>query len=134
MNSTRRSGILIVDDEPEIRMLIAQILARDGFEMLEAGSVSEAIRILGEFAPDLLITDYSLPDANGSELIERARAMFPDIKCLLLTGWRDITDHISTASLADVVMSKPFSIEALEMETRRLLSTDPTHSVTLEGR
>lgn len=65
------------------------------FEMQEAGSVSEAIRMLEDFKPSLLITDYSLPDANGSELIERAKAAFPDIKCLLLTGWRDITDHRS---------------------------------------
>jgi DNA-binding response OmpR family regulator len=134
MNSTRRSRILIVDDEPAIRTLIAEILAHNTFEMQEAGSVSEAIRILADFTPDLLITDYSLPDANGSELIERAKAIFPDIKCLLLTGWRDISDHISTASLADVVMSKPFSIEALEMETRRLLSTNSTLSVTQEVR
>ena len=130
MSSTPR--ILIVDDEQAIRALITDILAEDGFEMQEAGSVSEAIRILKDFKPSLLITDYGLPDASGCELIGRAKAIFPDIKCLLLTGWRGVADHLSSASLADVVMSKPFSIGALEMEMQQLLSMDSTPSVTQE--
>lgn len=123
MNSMRSPRILIVDDEPEIRALIAEILVQDGFEIQEAGSATEAVRILDVFAPSLLITDYNLPDdANGSELVERAKSMFPQIKCLMLTGWRELPSHLSNSPLADVIMSKPFSVAALEIETRRLLS------------
>lgn len=121
MNSIPR--ILIVDDEPEIRMLVAQILAHERFEIREVGDAAEAIRILDVFTPHLLITDYSLPDVNGSELIRRAKHIIPDLKCLLLTGWRDFPDQLSNPALADVIMSKPFSVEALEAETRRLLLT-----------
>lgn len=120
MNSTRR--ILIVDDEPEIRMLLAEILRQDGFEIRQAGSAAEADVILRVFPPSLLVTDYSLPDASGSELIERAKGILPRMKCLMLTGWRELADHLSNTSLADVIMSKPFSVEALEREARRLLS------------
>ena len=125
MNSTRASRILIVDDEPEIRTLVAEILAQDGCETQEAGSASQALRVLQAFAPDLLITDYSLPDADGSGLAEQAKRMLPQIKCLMLSGWRELPGHFSSPSLADVIMSKPFSVEALEIETRRLLSAGP---------
>ena len=132
--------ILIVDDEPEIRALIAEILVQDGFEIQEAGSATEAVRILHVFAPSLLITDYNLPDdANGGELVERAKRMLPHIKCLMLTGWRELPSHLSSSPQADVIMSKPFSVAALELETRRLLSAtpreaDPKSSVAQEER
>lgn len=122
MNPNRRGRILVVDDEPEIRMLVVEILAQCGFEIWEAGNAAEAIRILRVFAPHLLITDYSLPDANGNELVKRAKRVFPDLKCLMLTGWRELPDRLGSSSLADVVMSKPFSVEALERETLQLRS------------
>jgi DNA-binding response OmpR family regulator len=125
MNSTRNPRILIVDDEAEIRTLIAEILDHDGFEIQEAGSAEEAVRILEVFAPSLLITDYSLPDANGSELIEKAKGMLPNIKCLMITGWRELSGQLPSPTLADVIVSKPFSVETLEVETRRLLSDTP---------
>ncbi|ODU24182.1 MAG: hypothetical protein ABS95_02190 [Verrucomicrobia bacterium SCN 57-15] len=139
MNSTRAPRILIVDDEPEIRALIAEILTQEGFEIREAGSAAEAIRILHAFTPNLLITDYSLPDANGSELIGSAKGIVPNLKCLMLTGWREFSGQLSNCSLADVVMSKPFSVDALEVETRRLLSAvskerDSASSVAQEAR
>jgi len=139
MNLPRSQRILIVDDEPEIRALIVEILAREGFEIQEAGSAVEAVSTLHVFAPSLLITDYSLPDADGSELIARAKGILPGIKCLMITGWRELPSHLSNSSLADVIMSKPFSVGALEMETRRLLpappeEADPTCPVPQEAR
>ncbi len=131
MNSTRR--ILIVDDEPEIRTLIAQILVQGRLEIRETGSAAEAVRILEAFKPSLLITDFSLPDANGSELIEKAKRMLPEIRCLIITGWGEVPNHLSRSSRADVIMSKPFSVEALETETRRLLSTAPKEPDTVSS-
>lgn len=125
MNSARNPRILIVDDEAEIRTLIAEILNPDGFEIREAGSAEEAVRILEVFAPSLLITDYGLPDANGSELIEKAKEMFPNIKCLMITGWRELPGQLASPTLADVIVGKPFSVATLEVETRRLLSDTP---------
>ena len=139
MDSTRSQRILIVDDEPEIRTLIAEILAQDGFEIQQAGSAAEAVRILHVFAPSLLITDYSLRDADGDKLVKKAKAVLPNIKCLMITGWRELPSHFANSSLADVIMSKPFSVAALEIETRRLLSApleeaDSTSSVEQEAR
>lgn len=125
MNSARNPRILIVDDEAEIRTLIAKVLNPDGFEIREAGSAEEAVRILEVFAPTLLITDYSLPDANGSELIEKAKGILPNIKCLMITGWRELPGHLASPTLADVIVSKPFSVTTLEVETLRLLSVTP---------
>lgn len=77
MHPTQPRRILIVDDDPEIRALIAAILAQSGTEIQGAGSVAEAIGVLRVFAPDLLITDYGLPDANGCILVEKAWRIWP---------------------------------------------------------
>ena len=131
MNSSRKPRIPIVDDEAEIRTLIAEILTHDGFEVQEAGSAEEAVRILEIFAPSLLITDFSLPDANGSELIEKAKGMLSKIKCLMITGRRELPSHLASPTLAEVILSKPFSIVTLEVETRRLLCDTPGEASVL---
>lgn len=138
MNSSRKPRILIVDDEAEIRTLIAEILAHDVFEIREAGSAEEAFQILDVFDPNLLITDYSLADANGSALIERAKSVFPNIKCLMITGWRELPNHLESQPRADVIVTKPFCISMVETEALRLLadrleSPNPVSSVAQEA-
>ena len=134
MNSSRKPRILIVDDEAEIRTLIAEILTHDGFEIREAGSAEEAFQILDVFAANLLITDYSLPNANGSALIEKAKSVFPNIKCLMITGWCELPNQ----TRADVIVTKPFCISTVETEALRLLadgseSPHPVFSVAQEA-
>jgi DNA-binding NtrC family response regulator len=129
---------LIVDDEAEIRTLIAEILTRDGFEIQEAGSAEEAFQILDDFAPNLLLTDYSLPDANGSALIEKAKSVFPNIKCLMITGWSELPNPLEGQTQADVIVTKPFRINMVETEALRLLadrleSPNPVSSVAQEA-
>lgn len=138
MNSSRKPRILIVDDEAEIRTLIAEILTRDGFEIQEAGSAEEAFQILDVFAANLLITDYSLPDANGSALIEKAKSVFPNIKCLMITGWSELPNPLEGQTRADVIVTKPFCISMVETEALRLLadrleSPNPVSSVAQES-
>ena len=137
MNSSRKPRILIVDDEAGIRTLIVEILTHDSFEIREAGSAEEAFQILDVFAANLLITDYSLPDANGSALIEKAKSVFPNIKCLMITGWRELPHHLESQTQADVIVTKPFCISMVETEALRLLadrleSPNPVSSVARE--
>ncbi len=85
------SSVLVVDDEPGIRQLISLHLRRLGCEVIEAPSVAQAIAVLETRRPDVIVSDYSMPMANGLDLLEYVRRRQLDIEFIL-----------SSASLADV--------------------------------
>ena len=89
----RRATILLVDDEELVRIGTADMLADLGYEVIEATSGAEALRLLrsGE-EPDLLLTDYLMPGMNGVELIEQAKSLAPSMQALLITGYSTIAE------------------------------------------
>jgi CheY-like chemotaxis protein len=66
--------ILVVDDEPDFRELIARILLRRGFQVLQAGSAREGFELATLCQPEVLLLDYALPDCDGTQLVEQLRA------------------------------------------------------------
>jgi CheY-like chemotaxis protein len=82
--------VLIVDDLPEIRLLLRRILEPAGYEVTEASSGLEAIEILADNRPlDLLVADLDMPELGGDEMVRRIRASRPDLKVLYVTGHID---------------------------------------------
>ncbi len=86
-----RRLVLIVDDEPAQISLDRRILAEENFEIVTAGSGAEALDAIAELGqpPDLLITDYMMPDMNGRELAETLREQHPGLKVLYQTGYSE---------------------------------------------
>ena len=85
--------ILVVEDHRTTRTFLADNLSADGFEVLEAESVSDARHLLESSFPDLAIIDLGLPDGDGLELLERVRdadriagRVDPDLPLLVLSG------------------------------------------------
>jgi DNA-binding response OmpR family regulator len=114
-----RITVLVVDDEPAIRESLAYALGRDGFEVLEAGSLREA-RERWERA-DLLILDLMLPDGSGIELLGwlRQRSRVP---VLILSSRGDETDRVVGLELgADDYVVKPFSPREVVARVRAVL-------------
>src|SRR5262249_56753513 len=72
MNQLQR--ILVVDDEPQIARVLRRSLAARGYEVQVAGEGEEALEIFNAWAPDLIITDLSMPNMGGLELCRRIRA------------------------------------------------------------
>lgn len=98
--------ILLVDDEELVRTGTAEMLADIGYEVVEATSGAEALRLIrGGAAPDLLITDYRMPGMNGVELIDAVRALAPEVRVMLITGYSTIAEGPG-ASLPR--LAKPF--------------------------
>jgi signal transduction histidine kinase len=88
-----RATILLVDDEDLVRTGTADMLSEIGYNVIEATSGPEALRLLREgIEPDLLITDYLMPVMNGVELIEEARTIVSDIPVMLITGYSTIAE------------------------------------------
>jgi CheY-like chemotaxis protein len=102
--------VLVVDDEPSIRLLCRVNLELDGHRVLEAASLEEAREALAQ-GPSLVLLDLRLGNEDGLDLVTEIRADRPELKVVLLTGSSELTDlH---RELADGVLSKPFSLDQL---------------------
>jgi CheY-like chemotaxis protein len=85
-----RGRALLVDDEDLVRMSTADMLADMGFEVLEAGSAEEALRLLHEGAEvDILVTDHLMPGMSGANLARTVRSLRPGLPVLIVSGYAE---------------------------------------------
>src|SRR5512143_3324234 len=80
------STILIVDDEPNLRRILAVILQRAGYQVSTAGTGHEAMEQLQANSFDLTFLDLKMPDVNGLDLLPKIRKLHPDMPVLILTA------------------------------------------------
>ncbi|MGD2137096.1 MAG: phosphate regulon transcriptional regulator PhoB [Gammaproteobacteria bacterium] len=118
------SRILVVDDDPDVREMIGLALARDGFEVCEAGDTTAAGEALVAGEVDLILLDWMLPGQSGFEFARSLRAGRPprDTPVIMLTA-RD-QEHEKVAALeagADDYIAKPFSVSELLARIRAVL-------------
>ncbi|RMN23943.1 PAS protein [Pseudomonas cannabina] len=119
--------ILVVDDEPAVRLLIAELLEDLGHVVLQAEKGSDALAILqSKAAIDLLITDVGLPGGmNGRQVADAARDVRPDLKVLFVTGYAEnaVLAH-DTLEPGMHVLPKPFAIAELISRVTELLEDE----------
>jgi signal transduction histidine kinase/CheY-like chemotaxis protein len=113
-------GILLVDDDPEVRAVAAAMLREAGHRVIEAGSGGAALEHLATDAPriDLLIADVAMPGMNGFELARAARQQRPGLPILFVTGFADIG---RSEGRREVVLQKPFRAEELAAKIAEVL-------------
>lgn len=116
--------VLVVDDEPNVRTLVTEVLQEMGLNTLEAAEGPSGLRILDSDAHlDLLISDIGLPGGmNGRQLADAAREKRPSLRVLFITGYAEgsVLDRSSTLSDYEV-LTKPFTITDLEEKVRSML-------------
>jgi DNA-binding response OmpR family regulator len=113
--------VLVVDDEPIVRDVVARYLERDGFATIEAADGEEARRILEEEVASLVVLDVMLPGVDGLELCRWIRAT-SDIPVVLLTALGEESDRIAGLELgADDYITKPFSPRELAIRVGNIL-------------
>lgn len=104
----RRGTVLVVDDDPDIRDLVAMVLARLDVDVVQAASGLEALDQARAASPDLVTLDLGLPDIDGIETCRRLRE-FSDAYVLVLTAREERADReVVLESGADAFMGKPF--------------------------
>jgi CheY-like chemotaxis protein len=124
----RRSGdgevMLVIDDEPTIRMLIGEVLAEAGYAVIEAPDGPADLKVLSSNARiDLLITDVGLPnDMNGRQVADAARVHRPNLKVLFITGYAEnAVIRSGRLERGMFVTTKPFQMEALAARIREII-------------
>jgi two-component system, cell cycle sensor histidine kinase and response regulator CckA len=120
----RAETVLVVQDNPHLRKTLKTYFAREGYRVLEAESSFEAVHLIEHDARvDLLLTDFCLPDGNGSELARALRRVRPELKVLIAIGHPE-----QRAALREdertAVISKPFDLQQFGALVQRLLDTE----------
>ena len=117
--------VLIVDDEPTVRMLVTEVLNDLGYTSIEAVDARAGLLVLqSDVRIDLLVTDVGLPGGmNGRQMADAARVKRPDLKVLFITGYAE-NALIGNGQLEPgmAVLTKPFSVDALGVRIREMIS------------
>lgn len=114
--------ILLVDDEPELRKLVIDILSDDGFlNIIDAGTVHIGLSLVRQEKPDLAILDVMLPDGDGFSLMKKLRT-FTNIPIIFLTAKDETADKLAGLGLgADDYIVKPFLPQELLLRVYAVL-------------
>lgn len=118
---SRKHLILVVDDEPPIVRLVKAKLRLDGYEVITASRGDEALGILEEETPDLIVLDVMMPDMDGFETLRRIR-QHSQVPVVMLTARGSDADKLQgLKSGADDYITKPFSLEELLLRVQAVL-------------
>jgi CheY-like chemotaxis protein len=120
-SSTDKPDILIVDDDPDTVMVVGDMLEEQGFSVRRATSGREALALAAERVPDVAIVDLIMPEVGGEEVCAAMRRdpKFAKTRVLVLSGAED-TRTVAASCDADGAVTKPFTMELLVHEVRRL--------------
>jgi DNA-binding NtrC family response regulator len=120
----RQIRVLVVDDDEQIRTVVADALKLAGLEVFLAEGGNAAIRILKTEQPDLVVTDMCMPDGDGVEVLQAIRRFNRKTVPVVMTGAATIQgiDAFVTAEAAGAVLvfAKPFDLATFVMEIRKL--------------
>jgi CheY-like chemotaxis protein len=112
-----QTKLMVVDDDPEVRVIVAEFLEDFGYSVLQAGSGAEALELLAS-APDLrmIITDIRMPDMSGIELASVATQRDANLKIILISG------YFVSQQIEHRFLRKPFRMRDLEAAVRTELA------------
>ncbi len=115
--------ILVVDDEVEVVNSLRRLLRRNSFEVETALSGREGLLKLLSFEPDVVLSDFRMPEMNGAEMLSKVKALRPLTLRLILSGYADLNSVITSVNEGEICrfFSKPWDDEALVASLKALL-------------
>lgn len=116
--------ILVVDDEQLIRWSLEQNLTKQGYEVVTAASGEDALRMVQQESPDLMLLDIQLPGINGIEVLEKVKAMEEDVIVIMVTALGVLETAVKAMRLgAFDYINKPFNLDELAIVIKKAFET-----------
>jgi DNA-binding response OmpR family regulator len=125
--SAQSTTVLVVDDEPSMRLLCRVNLELEGYTVLEAASVQAAREAITAERVDVVLVDVHVGAGDGRDLVRELRAAGDTPRCALLTGSVQLSPDERAG--ADDVIEKPFTLDTLVATVRRLAALDVDSSM-----
>jgi DNA-binding response OmpR family regulator len=114
---------MLVDDDATLRTLLRVTLPSDGFEVIEAADGAEALQLLDEQLPDLVVLDWNMPERSGAEVLADLKRRDASVPVIVLTAGHDDRRRAVARTLgADEFLTKPFSPLRLLDAIERLIA------------
>ncbi len=115
--------MLIVDDDPNLRETLVNLLSYLGFNIGSAGNGPDALKELEQNPYTFMLTDMKMPEMDGLELIRRVKEAFPEVNIISMTGFSEGYSYIDVINAgASDFIKKPFEVEELEAKVRRIIN------------
>jgi len=121
-NARDEAIVLVVEDDRQVRLLLARVLTAAGFATTVVGTAAEARQVIGGLKPDLVVLDLGLPDEDGFQLESWMRKRHPATAILIVTGQSSLADRVKGLDGgADDYVVKPFLADELVARIRSIL-------------
>lgn len=118
----RDYGLLIVDDQPGVRRLLYEAFTDEGYRVRMAGGGQEALKLVSQEIPDMILLDIKMPVMNGLETLEELRKIDPDMPVLLMTAYGELEVVEKAKKLgARHYIIKPFDLNEVRLLVKALL-------------
>jgi DNA-binding NtrC family response regulator len=112
--------ILVVDDDRQMRLDLAEILTIEGYDVDNVGSGEEALEMIKRRNYDIVLSDLKMPGMNGLELLDHVRKLSPETRIIMITAFATIESAVEAMKKgASDYISKPFKINEIEVAVRR---------------
>jgi two-component system, NtrC family, response regulator AtoC len=119
-----KTKILVVDDEHLIRWSLEQNLKKQGYEVMTAGSGEDALKLVREEPPDLILLDIQLPGISGLEVLEKVKEIDDDIVVIMVTAQGGLETAVNAMRMgAYDYINKPFNLDEMAIVIRKALET-----------
>jgi signal transduction histidine kinase len=122
VSNNHKFHILVVDDEPRLRLACRRVLEPQGFTISEAEDGQQGLELIESESPDLVLIDLMMPNVSGMEVLEAARSKYPDLAFIVITGYATLEKAVEAMKQgADDFIAKPFKPQELRMVVERAL-------------
>ena len=119
-----KGKVLIVDDQFGIRILLNEVLQKEGYDTYQAANGLQALEILDDHTPDLVLLDMKIPGMDGIEILKRMKVIQPDIKVIIMTAYGELDMIQEAMDLGAIThFAKPFDIDDIRKAVAKHLKT-----------
>ncbi|MFD2446803.1 response regulator [Bacillus sp. CGMCC 1.16607] len=117
-----KEKILIVDDQFGIRILLNEVFQKEGYQTFQAANGVQALEIVKQHSPDLVLLDMKIPGMDGIEILKRMKVIDPDIRVIIMTAYGEL-DMIQEAKDLGALthFAKPFDIDDIRAAVKEHL-------------